>query len=449
MTSICFYFEVHQPYRIKPYHYFNIGHDPFYLDDIKNGAIARKVGNKCYLPTTQLLLELIERYGEKFKVTFSISGVAMEQFKRYYPEVLENFKRLAQTGCVEFLAETYYHSLSSLIDEKEFRRQVKMHGDLMEKEFGQKPRSFRNTELIYSDHIAWLAADMGYETILAEGSERVLHWRSPNFVYRPEHTDSIKCMLKNYKLSDDIAFRFSEKGWAEHPLTAQKYAHWVHHIAGNGQVLNLFMDFETFGEHQWEDSGIFDFMRVLPEHIFRHPDFEFETVTGAARKHQPVGTIATTEAVSWADMERDLSAWLGNSMQREAFSALYELAEEVYACKDRELLDVYRKLQTSDHFYYMCTKYFNDGDVHKYFNPYSSPYDAYIYFMNALQDFRQRLTERKNANKKPEKMALSASLLEDKGPHDSAAPLFDYKENSSLKKRRKKEDSATPFSLGG
>lgn len=425
MTSICFYFEVHQPYRIKPYHFFHIGHDPFYLDDPKNAFIARKVGTKCYLPATNLLLELIKRYGKKFKVTFSISGVAIEQFKQYHPEVLDNFKRLADTGCVEFLAETYYHSLSSLVNEKEFHRQVKMHVKTIEKEFNIKPRSFRNTELVYSDHIAWLAQKMGFETILAEGSERILHWRSPNFVYSPEHTGSIKCMLKNYKLSDDIAFRFSEKGWAEHPLTAEKYANWVHSIAGNGQVLNLFMDFETFGEHQWEDSGIFNFLSALPEEIFKHPDFEFETVSAAAAKHKSVGTIATSEPVSWADMERDLSAWLGNSMQREAFYALYDLAEEVELLNNKNLTEIFRKLQTSDHFYYMCTKYFNDGDVHKYFNPYTSPYDAYIYFMNALQDFRQRLDEAislRQAREEPQSPLLVESRYE------KGAPLFSYRQ---------------------
>jgi len=393
MTSICFYFQVHQPYRIKDYSFFSIGHDPYYLDDKKNYEIVRKVGDKCYLPTTDILLDLIKKHKDRFQVSFSLSGVAIEQFKKWYPEVLDNFKRLADTGQVEFLAETYYHSLASLISEDEFHTQVEMHMDTIQKEFGQTPRSFRNTELIYSNHIAWLAKERGFEAILLEGADRILNWRSPNFVYTPEHSPEIRCLLKNYKLSDDIAFRFSETSWVEHPLTADKYAGWLHSIAGAGDVVNLFMDFETFGEHQWEDSGIFEFLKNLPDKVFLHPDFEFLTVSKAAHKYNKVGTIETHEPVSWADMERDLSAWLGNSMQNEAFHALYELQEEVYRKKDSDMLEIFRKLQTSDHLYYMCTKYFNDGDVHKYFNPYNSPYDAYIYFMNVLQDFRQRLIQ--------------------------------------------------------
>ncbi|MDH5720648.1 MAG: glycoside hydrolase family 57 protein [Spirochaetia bacterium] len=414
MTSICFYFEVHQPFRIKPYGYFQIGHDPFYLDDNKNYAVLRKVSDKCYLPTTNLLLELIERYKGRFKVSFSLTGVLIEQFKMWYPEVLDNFKKLADTGCVEFLGETYYHSLSSIIEEEEFRKQVKMHTKLIQDEFGQTPKAFRNTELVYSDHIAYLAKDMGFKTILAEGAERLLHWRTPNYVYKPEHTEGIKCLLKNYKLSDDIAFRFSERGWKEFPLTAEKYSNWVHSIAGDGQTVNLFMDFETFGEHQWEDSGIFNFLNHLPEKIFQHPDFEFETVSAVSEKYEPVGTIATSDLVSWADIERDISAWLGNSIQQEAFHSLYELKNEVYALNDPGFLDTFRKLQTSDHFYYMCTKYFNDGDVHKYFNPYSSPYDAYIYFMNVLQDFRQRMkyarTAKENSTKINKRKNVSSKV---------------------------------------
>lgn len=391
MPSINFYFEVHQPYRIKPYSFFHIGNDPFYLDDEKNQAIVRKVGDKCYMPTTNILLELIHKYKDKFKVSFSISGVAIEQFRNWYPEVLDNFKKLADTGQVEFLAETYYHSLSSLISESEFRKQVQMHVETIQKEFGQTPTAFRNTELIYSNHVAWLAHSSGFKAILLEGADKILNWRSPNFIYRPKHTPDIKCLLKNYKLSDDIAFRFSEKSWVEHPVTADKYSRWLHNIAGDGQVINLFMDFETFGEHQWEDSGIFEFLRDLPGQVFRHPDFEFITVSEAAAKYDAVGEIETDAPVSWADIERDVSAWLGNSMQNEAFHALYELEDQINRINQPTFTDIFRKLQTSDHFYYMCTKFFNDGDVHKYFSPYFSPYDAYIYYMNVLQDLRQRL----------------------------------------------------------
>jgi alpha-amylase len=268
-----------------------------------------------------------------------------------------------------------------------------LHSELIQKEFHYTPTVFRNTELIFSNHIAWLAGEMGFKGMLLEGAERILDWRNPNFVYQAKYYQNLKLLLKNYKLSDDIAFRFSERGWQEYPLTTEKFSTWVHATAGVGEVVNLFMDFETFGEHQWEDSGIFEFLRHLPGEIYKHPDFEFCKVSEAIEKYSAVGDIDTVEPVSWADIERDLSAWLGNSIQNEAFHSLYSLQERVYNTKDVGILDEFRRLQTSDHFYYMCTKYFNDGDVHKYFNPFDSPYDAYIYFMNILQDFRQRLDE--------------------------------------------------------
>lgn len=391
MISVCFYFEVHQPFRLRPYNFFQIGKDPFYLDDEKNYQVVRKVGDKCYLPTTRLLRHLIQEFGEDFKVSFSVSGLAMEQFRNWYPEVLDEFKRLADTGCVEFLSETYYHSLAALYSEKEFERQVLMHKELMQKELGVTPTAFRNTELIYSNQVANLVRNLGFKTMLMEGVDRILDWRSPNFVYNAKYEPDLKLLLKNYKLSDDIAFRFSEKSWKEYPLSADKFSRWAHSVAGNGETINLFMDFETFGEHQWADSGIFAFLRHLPAEIRKHPDFHFRTVSEVSERYPSRGDIDTHEPVSWADMERDLSAWLGNSMQRQAIEAIYEIEDEVLASGNPDLLDVFGKLQTSDHFYYMCTKYFNDGDVHKYFSPYDSPYDAYIYYMNVLQDFRQRL----------------------------------------------------------
>lgn len=391
MISVCFYFEVHQPFRIKPYHFFDVGSDPFYLDEQKNREVMQKVARKCYLPTNKLLLDLIKLYGTDFRCTFSVTGTAIEQMRMYSPETLESFQRLADTGQVEFLNETYYHSLSALFSEREFRAQVQKHGALMREAFGTSPISFRNTELIYSDHVAWLAKDMGFQAILLEGTEKILDWRSPNHVYRPAHTPGIKCLLKNYRLSDDIAFRFSDRNWKDWPMTAEKFASWAHQIAGDGVTLNLFMDYETFGEHQWEDSGIFSFLKELPSRILRHPDFNFRTVSQVARAHEAVGTIETREPISWADLERDLSAWLGNGMQKEALNAIYELEDAVYASGREDYLDIFRKLQTSDHFYYMSTKYWSDGDVHKYFSPYAAPHDAYIYYMNALHDFRERL----------------------------------------------------------
>ena len=391
MNTVCMYFEVHQPYRLKPYGVFNIGNDPFYLDAEKNRQILRKVADKCYIPTTNLLLELAKELGEDFAVSFAITGTAIEQFKEYYPEVLDNFKRLADTGRVEFVGETYYHSLCGLFSDREFREQVEKHRDLMIQEFGQKPRAFRNTELIFNNHIAWLADSLGFETLLMEGAAQVLGWRDPNFVYRHKYNRDLKLLLKNYRLSDDVAFRFSDRNWANYPLNAETFAGWVHGHAGSSEVINLFMDFETFGEHQWADSGIFDFLRALPETLLRHPDFSIRTVSETASLHHPVGDIESEEPVSWADTERDVSAWMGNSIQRQALEWLYRMEDEVRETGDPALLDIYRKFQTSDHFYYMCTKYFNDGDVHKYFSPYDSPYDSYVYFMNAIQDFRQRM----------------------------------------------------------
>ncbi len=394
MISICFYFEVHQPFRLRKYGFFDLGNSN-YFDDEANARIAEKVANKCYRPTTSLLYELVRRHGDQFRFTFSVTGTAIEQFKRWTPDVMDLFRALAETGRVEFLAETYYHSLASLFSESEFRHQVRMHSDLMYNEFGVRPTSFRNTELIYNNHIAYLAEDMGFSAILCEGAERLLGWRSPNYLYRPRYSPRIKAFLKNYRLSDDIAFRFSDRGWLEFPLTTEKFASWLHNVAGNGNVVNLFMDYETFGEHQWEDTGIFKFLDALPNALLRHRDFRFSTVTEAARQREPVGEIDTDQAVSWADMERDLSAWLGNSMQREAAASIYELERDVKEINDPDMLDDWRKLQTSDHFYYMSTKFWNDGDVHKYFSPYGTPHEAYVYFMNVLQDLRNRIKQRK------------------------------------------------------
>ncbi len=394
MNTVCMYFEVHQPYRLRPYTFFDIGQSPFYMDDRMNREVLAKVSKKCYIPATRLLLDLISELGDDFRVSFSITGVAIEQFREWQPEVLDNFKRLADTGRVEFLGETYYHSLSSLVAQEEFERQVRQHTELMEREFGQTPRAFRNTELIWSNHIAYFVRQMGFETMLMEGADHVLGWRSPNFLYTSKYKPELKLLLKNYRLSDDIAFRFSQRSWAEFPLSANKFASWVHSHAGAHEILNLFMDFETFGEHQWADSGIFEFLSALPRMVQSHPDFCFRTVSETAGEHRSVGEIDFDAPVSWADTERDVSAWLGNSMQREAISALYDLAPLVERAADPGLSRAFGLLQTSDHFYYMCTKKFRDGEVHKYFSPYESPYDAYIYFMNALHDFRQRLEDR-------------------------------------------------------
>jgi alpha-amylase len=389
MASVCFYFQVHQPYRLRRYSVFDT--DPYYFDDYKNAEICRKVAAKCYLPSNRLMLDLVQRHKGRFRVSYSISGVAVDQFLEYCPEVIDSFRALVNTGCVELLGETYYHSLAFLYSRDEFRHQVNSHKAKMQEVFGYEPRVFRNTELIYNNDLAHYVQEMGYAGVLAEGADYILGYRSPNFLYRPLGADRIKLLLKNYRLSDDIAFRFSNRGWSEWPLTAEKFGRWVNEVNGNGFVVNLFMDYETLGEHQWEDTGIFDFMSKLPEVILEHSDNDFLRLSEAVDRYETSGTLDVPHMVSWADMERDLSAWLGNSMQSNALHEIYRLERQIKEKGDPMLLHDWRRLQTSDHFYYMCTKWFSDGDVHKYFNPYDSPYDSYINFMNVLDNIRQRI----------------------------------------------------------
>lgn len=391
MKTVCFYFQVHQPWRLKVYRFFNMGKDHNYLDDFTNRAIMQKVARQCYLPMNALLLKLIKENKGKFRCSFSVTGTAVEQFKAYAPEVLESFKALAETGCVEFLAETYSHSLASLRSDKEFAEQVKLHAAMIKQEFGCKPTAFRNTELIYSDSIGEAVSKMGFKTMLAEGAKHVLGWKSPNFVYTDATDNKLRLLLRNYKLSDDIAFRFSNEGWDEYPLTADKFAGWV--AKENGDVVNLFMDYETFGEHQKASTGIFDFMKALPSAMLSTGEIEFATVSEAAKKAQPVAVLHCPHAMSWADEERDVTAWLGNELQNEAFEKLYALAPKVKALKNKDFEFVWHFMQTSDHFYYMATKWFSDGDVHSYFNPYGSAYEAFINYMNVLADFEIELSK--------------------------------------------------------
>ncbi len=392
MASVCFYFQVHQPLRLR--HYTVFDKNDRYFDDYKNASICRKVANKCYLPANRLILDTIRRYDGRFRVAYCITGVLLEQLQQYSPEVLSTFDALAETGCVEFLAETYYHSLSFLYSRDEFIEQVNKQSETIHSLFGQRPRVFRNTELIYNNDLAALIESLGqFDAIMTEGADHILGFRSPNFVYRPKGCSKLKLLLKNYALSDDIAFRFSNRDWSEWPLTAGKFARWISDVNGNGYVVNLFMDYETFGEHQWEDTGIFDFMRHLPEQILKHPDNDFKTPSEVIECYEPVGTIDTPHLISWADTERDLSAWLGNAMQSNAIHELYQLEKKIKKAGDEKIIADWRKLQASDHFYYMCTKYFADGDVHKYFNPYNSPYDSYINFMNVLDNLHSRCSK--------------------------------------------------------
>ena len=396
--SVCFYFQVHQPDRLRQFRFFDIGNDFHYLDEFSNRTIVRRVAERCYLPANKMLHDLILRNNGAFKVAFSISGTAMEQFERYVPEVIDSFKALAATGCVEFLSETYSHSLSSLASMAEFKKQVKQHADLMKRLFGVKPTVFRNTELIYSDMIGAAVADMGYEVMLTEGAKHILGWKSPNFVYANAINPRLKVLLRNFTLSDDIAFRFSDRGWNSWPLTAEKFADWAVSALEKDDVLNLFMDYETFGEHQRSASGIFDFMNALPAAILSR-NLSFCTPSEAVRTYQPVAPLHVPYPISWADEERDTSAWLGNDLQEEAFNKLYALEADVYKTKDDNLVSIFRKLQESDHFYYMCTKFFSDGSVHSYFNPYDTPYEAFINYMNVLADFELRIKEKLKAKK--------------------------------------------------
>jgi len=400
MRSISFYFQVHQPYRIKKYRFFNMGNDHHYFDEYLNKTIIQRVAEKNYLPMNQLLLELIQKHGKDFKVSFSITGMAIEQFEQYAPEVLDSFKRLADTGNVEFLAETYAHSLVSLNDAGEFKRQVKMHQKKIKEVFGVKTVTFRNTELVYSDDIGAAVADMGFKTMLTEGAKHILGWKSPNYLYKHPYKKTLKLLLKNFSLSDDIAFRFSSQDWGEWPLTTDKYLHWLKQIKPEEEVVNLYMDYETFGEHQWAESGIFDFMRVLPGKIIEDGEFTFNTPSELSKKLKPVSDLHVPNPISWADEERDLSAWLGNEMQDEAFEKLNSMIPQMQKCKDKQLNADWLKLQTSDHFYYMCTKWFADGDVHEYFNPYASPFEAFINYMNVLSDFKIRLDAYSQKSKK-------------------------------------------------
>jgi alpha-amylase len=397
MVSVCFYFQVHQPYRLKKYSIFEIGHHGSYFDEAKNREILQKVSNKCYLPANQAVLDLIHETDGKFKVAYSLTGLVLDQFVEYAPEVLESFQRLVDTGCVELLDETYHHSLAALYSEDEFRDQVKMHRQKIKELFGYRPKVFRNTELVYNNRIAYLAEKMGYKGVLAEGADHIMGWRSPNFIYYATMGEKIRLLLKNYRLSDDIAFRFSQKGWEGWPLTADKFASWVSAVNGNGNVVNLFMDYETFGEHQWEDTGIFNFLRHLPKEVLKHPDNNFMTPSEAIDAYEPVGVVDIRDVISWADVERDLSAWLGNPMQKTSISKLYTLEQEVKKSNDPQLIEDWRRLQTTDHFYYMCTKWFNDGDVHKYFNAYDRPHDSFIAFNNVLTDFSIRLKENESS----------------------------------------------------
>jgi len=396
--GITLYLHVHQPLRVRDYTVFdtaldhNYFNDPDPLSDRNNEKVFRKVADKSYRPMNALLEKLLADH-EDFKLSLSITGTFLEQAEKWAPDVIASFQRLVATGKVEIVAETYYHSLAFFYSRTEFERQVEAHKTKIREVFGVETSVFRNTELAYNDSLAQWADEYGFKGILAEGWDPILDWRSPNFVYQPEGTKNISLLLKNYKLSDDLAFRFSNKAWSEWPLTANKYTEWANASIEDAPLINLFMDYETFGEHQWQDTGIFDFFADFVGRWISNPNNTFYTVSEAIDANKPVGELSMPATVTWADAERDLTAWLGNSMQQEAMGHLYALEADILRTKDVDLIDDWRKLQTSDHAYYMCTKWFSDGDVHAYFSPYESPYDAFLYYMNVIRDLRWRLHE--------------------------------------------------------
>jgi len=389
--AICLYFEVHQPFRLRRYRFFDMGHEHYYYDDYTNESIMRKIADNSYLPANKIILDLLNKHKGKFKVTFSLTGIVIDQFRLYAPEVLDSFRELAKTGYVEFLAETNSHSLASLKNRELFMRQVNIHREKMIEYLGVEPQSIRNTELIYSDEIGNWMADMGFKATVTEGAKHILGWKSPNYLYCNAINPRLKVLLRNYSLSDDIAFRFSNHDWSGYPLTSDKYASWINDAAPSADIINIFMDYETFGEHQKKDTGIFDFLKHFPDSVLKSTPFTFMTVSEIADKFQPVSVLHVPSPISWADEERDLTAWMGNDLQTAAVEKLYSLAERVSRSGSEPLIRDWIYLQSSDHFYYMSTKFFSDGDVHAYFNPYENPYQAFLNYMNILSDFELRL----------------------------------------------------------
>jgi alpha-amylase len=391
MRTICLYFQIHQPFRLKRYRFFSIGNDHYYYDDYLNESILSRVAERSYLQANKVIRHMIREYGSQFKVAFSISGIALDQLELYAPEVIESFQKLAKTGSVEFLCETYSHSLVALKNKEEFIRQVSEHREKIKQLFGQEPRVFRNTELIYSDRIGADVAEMGFTAMLTEGARHVLGWKSPNYMYCNVINPRLKVLLRNFRMSDDLAFRFSNRGWSEFPLTAEKFVSWLKKLDKKEETVNVFIDYETFGEHQWMETGIFDFLKALPAVVYKNSNFSFSTPSEIADNLLPISTISVPSPISWADEERDITSWLGNELQVDAFNRLYSLTDKVNRCDDPKIRKDWKYLQASDHFYYMSTKFFSDGAYQAYYNPYDSPYEAYINYMNVLSDFTIRL----------------------------------------------------------
>lgn len=403
MKAICFYFQIHQPFRLKRYRFFDIGNDHYYYDDFANDDIITRIARNSYIPAAESLLRMIEQTKGAFRCALSVTGVALEQIEQYVPEFLDLLKKLADTGKVEFLAETYDHSLASLSDPEEFRLQVKLHSDKIKELFGQTPKVFRNSELIYSDEIAPQVLAMGFKGCITEGAKHILGWKSPDYVYCAASAPKLKLLLKNDKLSDDISSRFSDTSWNEYPLTADKYIGWIADTPQEEQVFNLFMNLETFGEFQRRETGIFQFLEALPRFAAER-GVQFITPSEAVKTFKAVGELSVPFPMSWADEARDTSAWLGNKLQNEAFSKLYSIAERVRLCDNRQLKQDWGRLQASDHLFYMSTKHFADGSSHAAFSPYETPFQAFTNYMNVLADFIVRVEEQYPMNIEDEEL---------------------------------------------
>ena len=386
MTYISLSFEVHQPYRLNRGFPYQGGE---YFDEKLNRSTFNKISEKCYRPATEIILDRLDEHKNEFKVAFSISGVFLEQCEMYDPDLLELFKNLAETKNVEFLCQTYYHSLSSLYEDKdEFIDQVEMHFRTIRDLIGYTPTFFENSELLYNSEIAELAGSLGFKGIFTEGISRILGWRSPNYVYEQ---NNMPVLLRNYQLTDDIGFRFSSREWEEYPLTADKYAAWLSETQGD--CINIFMDYETLGEHHWADTGIFEFLRYLPEEILKYDHLSFLTPSEIVEACDPVGEVdvGVFDTISWADLERDTSCWLGNEMQIACYEKLKRMEKKVKETGDRELLETWRRLGISDHLYYLFTAGGGPGEVHSYFSPYNSPIDAFVIYYSVLSDFERRI----------------------------------------------------------
>ncbi len=434
MKTICFYFQIHQPFRLKRYRFFDIGSDHYYYDDFANEDIIRRISEKSFLKANDMLLDMIQEHKGKFKVAFSISGVALEQLEIYVPEAIDGFKELTKTGHVEFLAETYAHSLSSLTDPEEFKNQVKAHSNKIELLFGQKPKVFRNTEQIYSDDISELVSEMGYKTMITEGAKHVLGWKSPNYLYTSAANSKMTLLMRNSRFSDDISFRFSNYDWTEYPLVADKFINWINALPESEQLINIFLNYETLGSLQPAETGIFDFFRALPKYAF-DKKIGFSTPSEIVNKLKPTGSVAIPFPCSWAGEEKDLSPWKGNILQQEALQKLYEIGERVRLCEDRRIRQDWIYLQSSDHFHFMSTKTFPGPSA---FSPYENAYDAFNNYMNVLSDFKSRVDSQFPSNIDNEELNSLLTTIRNQGIE---IEILQKKLASTTEKKSKKTGS--------